>query len=192
MAVAQSSIIYIGSEHGVGQHFDALTAGNIATFYKVRWFVVIIGVAEPSSNLSRLQTQYAANALFVASQVCAKVSGTMALRMMSRRSQKWVILGCEIVVGLWGLSALIASLFQCKLPTPWDYSDEQQCIHQPAFWTYYSIANIVTDVAIVGIMVENARRIQTSWGKKILVIGVFGSRILYVEVFLFSRRRKKY
>lgn len=37
--------------------------------------------------------------------------------------------------------------------------------------------NIITDIALIAIMVENVRRIQTTWGKKTLVICVFGSRI---------------
>lgn len=102
----------------------------------------------------------------------------MGLRLLTLDSQRWLILGCEITVGAWGVSALVASLFQCSLPSPWDYTDSARCIDLNTFWTYYSAANIVTDVAIIAIMVDNVRRIQTSWGKKTLVIGVFGCRIL--------------
>lgn len=118
--------------------------------------------------------------MFIASLFCSKLSGTMGLRLMSRRSQKVFILACDVIVGLWGFTAFVVNFFQCQMPTPWDYSDADRCIDRKAFWTYYSIANIVTDLAIIGIMVENVRRIQTSWAKKILVTGVFGSRILYV------------
>lgn len=106
----------------------------------------------------------------------------MGLRMMSRRGQEKPLLVFEIIVGLWGLSAFVVSFFQCRLPTPWDYSDSTQCINFTSFWTYYSVANIITDIAIVAIMTDNARRIQTSWSKRILVICVFGSRILYVTI----------
>jgi hypothetical protein len=103
---------------------------------------------------------------------------------MSQKNQKWIILCCEVVVGLWGLTALIVSLFQCRLPSPWSYADTDQCINQTVFWTYYSVANIVTDIAIVIIMGENVLKIQTSLSKKILVMSVFGSRILYVSITL--------
>ncbi|KPM34783.1 hypothetical protein AK830_g11781 [Neonectria ditissima] len=158
-AVGQSIAVFVGCENGLGTPFDTLSSDNIDPFFK---------------------SQYAANALFIASLLCSKMSGIMGLRLMSRRSQKWIILGCEIVVGLWGLSALVVSFFQCTVPTPWDFSDGSKCIDRSAFWTYYSAANIVTDVAIVAIMTENARKIQTSWSKKMLVIGVFGSRIFVV------------
>jgi hypothetical protein len=97
---------------------------------------------------------------------------------MSRRSQKWLVRACDVVVCVWGASALVVNFFQCPLPIPWDSSNTDQCINRSAFWTYYSITNIFTDVAIVAIMAENVRRIQTSWGKKALVMSVFGSRIL--------------
>jgi hypothetical protein len=38
--------------------------------------------------------------------------------------------------------------------------------------------NIMTDIALIGFIVENIRGIQTTLSKKVLVIGVFGSRIL--------------
>ncbi|KAK7398530.1 hypothetical protein QQX98_012078 [Neonectria punicea] len=158
-AVGQSIAVFVACENGLGKPFDTLSSSNIDTFFK---------------------SQYAANAMFVASLLCSKMSGIMGLRLMSRSNQKWIILGCEIVVGLWGLSAFIVSFFQCAIPTPWDFSDSDECIDRSAFWTYYSIANIVTDIAIVAIMAENARKIQTSWSKKMLVIGVFGSRIFVV------------
>ncbi|KAF7552851.1 hypothetical protein G7Z17_g4038 [Cylindrodendrum hubeiense] len=155
-ATGQSIVVFIGCEHGLGKPFNTLSPSDTETFFK---------------------TQYAANALFIASLFCSKLSGTLGLRMMVRRGQEKLILACDIVVGLWGLSAFVVNFFQCKLPTPWDYSDSDQCINLTAFWTYYSIANIVTDIAIVAIMTDNARRIQTSWSKRILVICVFGSRI---------------
>jgi hypothetical protein len=120
--------------------------------------------------------------MFIASVFCSKLSGTMTLRIISQKSQKWIIFGCEVVVGLWGLTALVVNLFQCRLPTPWIYTDKDQCINRAAFWSYYSIANIVTDMAIVIIMGENVLKIQTSLSKKILVMCVFGSRILYVSI----------
>lgn len=47
-----------------------------------------------------------------------------------------------------------------------------------AFWTYFSAVNIVTDLAIIAVMVEAVRRIQTFRSRKLFVAGVFGSRIL--------------
>lgn len=98
--------------------------------------------------------------------------------MLSRNDHKWVIWSCEAVIGVWGLSSLFASFFQCKLSAPWDYSDASECINLQALWIYYSVANIVTDLAIIGITADNVRKINTSWSNKILLVAVFGCRIL--------------
>ncbi|KAI5456219.1 hypothetical protein BGZ63DRAFT_435722 [Mariannaea sp. PMI_226] len=144
-AIGQSITVFAACESGLGKPFDTLSFSKTDTFFKI---------------------QYAANAMFIASLLCAKFSGTIGLRMMSRNSHKWIILTCEIIVGLWGFSALFVNFFQCQLPTPWDYSDRHRCINR--------------NVAIVAIMIESARKIHTSWSKKILVISVFGSRIFVV------------
>jgi hypothetical protein len=112
--------------------------------------------------------------------LCSKLAATMGIRLLSRQKQQWPLLVCDIVVGIWGFTSLVTTFFQCPIPAPWDYSSPAKCISLSAFWTYYSAANIVTDIAIIGMVVENLRRVQTSLGKKIFVISVFGSRILYV------------
>jgi hypothetical protein len=105
----------------------------------------------------------------------------MSLRIIAQKSQKWIIIICEAIVGAWGITALLVNFFQCEPPQPWIYGDNDKCINFTAFWTNYSIANIITDLVIVVIMVENVVKIQISWSKKILVMSVFGSRILYVS-----------
>ncbi|KAH6886872.1 hypothetical protein B0T10DRAFT_607723 [Thelonectria olida] len=157
LAIGQSIAVFVGCDNGLGKHSNTLSSSTTDAFFK---------------------SQYSANALFIASLFCSKLSGTMTLRIMSQKNQKWIILCCEVVVGLWGLTGLIVNLFQCRLPSPWSYAATDQCINQTIFWTYYSIANIVTDIAIVIIMGENVLKIQTSLSKKILVMSVFGSRIL--------------
>jgi len=118
--------------------------------------------------------------MFIASAFCCKLSCTAGLRMISRESQKWIVLGFEAIVGGWGASALIVNLFQCELPTPWIYTDDRKCIDRTAFWTCYSIINITTDIGIIILFCENVLKIQIPWSKKILAMSVFGSRILYV------------
>ncbi|WAO82846.1 Hypothetical protein NCS54_00001400 [Fusarium falciforme] len=157
LAIGQSIAVFAGCDNGLGRHFNTLNSREIDTFFK---------------------SQYAANIMFITSLFCCKLSGIVNLRIMSREGQKWIIIGCEAVVGGWGFTALVVTLFQCRLPTPWRYADDTDCIDRTAFWTYYSITNIASDIAIVVIMCESVLKIQTSWSKKALVMGVFGSRIL--------------
>ncbi|PNP79389.1 hypothetical protein FNYG_07224 [Fusarium nygamai] len=156
LAACQTAIVFNACEHGLGQHFEVLSSSDRETFFK---------------------SQYATNTMLIASLLCCKLSGTMSLRIMAQKSQKWIIVGCEAVVGVWGITALPVNFFQCQPPTPWMYGDNDKCINLKAFWTYFSTTNIITDIAIVIIMAENVVKIQTSWSKKILVMSVFGSRI---------------
>ncbi|KAH7231059.1 hypothetical protein BKA59DRAFT_497644 [Fusarium tricinctum] len=107
-----------------------------------------------------------------------KLLCTVGLRIMSRESQKWILFGCNAVVGGWGISALL-NLFQCKLPTPWIYANDKKCIDRTAFWTYYSITNIATDISTIIAFYKNILKIQIPWSKKILVMSVFGGHILH-------------
>ncbi|RTE85051.1 hypothetical protein BHE90_000466 [Fusarium euwallaceae] len=157
LSVVQSAVVFVACDHGLGKHFDTLSTDDVEIFFK---------------------TQYAINAMLITSLLCCKLSGTMSLRIMGQKSQRWIFITCEAVVGLWGITALIVSFFQCSLPAPWLYDDDEKCINRTVFWTYYSIANIITDLAIVVVMCENVMKIRTSLSKKILVMSVFGSRIL--------------
>ncbi|SPJ85037.1 related to integral membrane protein [Fusarium torulosum] len=156
LAACQTATIFNACEHGLGQHFEVLSTNDRDIFFK---------------------SQYATNTMLIASLLCCKLSGTMSLRIMAQKSQKWIIIICEAIVGIWGATALIVNFFQCQPPTPWLYGDNDKCINLKAFWTCYSTANIITDIIIVVVMAENVLKIQTSWSKKILVMSVFGSRI---------------
>lgn len=141
------------------------------------------------------QSQYAADVLFIGSLFCAKIATAMMTMSISQRSHKRVIQCVELFVLLWAGTGILVVFFQCQMPTPWYYiqtkcihrvcahsvcSQQQHCAnqYQVAFWAYFSAVNIITDILLIAIMVENVRRIQTSWSKKIMVICVFGSRIL--------------
>ncbi|WKT54019.1 hypothetical protein QSH57_004603 [Fusarium oxysporum f. sp. vasinfectum] len=133
LAACQTVIVFNACEHGLGQHFEVLSSSDRETFFK---------------------SQYATNTMLIASLLCCKLSGTMSLRIMAQKGQKWIIIICEAVVSAWGITALIANFFQCQPPTPWLYGDNDKCIN-----------------------LKNVVKIQTSWSKKILVMSVFGSRI---------------
>ncbi|KAF5019814.1 hypothetical protein F66182_8183 [Fusarium sp. NRRL 66182] len=159
LAVCQTVTLFNACDRGLGQHFEALSSHAQEIFFKV--------------------SQYAVNTMLIASLLCCKLSGTMGLRIMAPKSQKWIIIICEVIVGTWGLTALIVNFFQCQPPTPWLFADDTKCIDRAVFWTYYSVANIITDIMIVVIMCENVVKIQTSWAKNI--VRVQGNKLTGLE-----------
>ncbi|KAJ4154142.1 hypothetical protein LMH87_010605 [Akanthomyces muscarius] len=138
-----------------------------------------------------LKGQYAADVLFIASLFCAKMATAMMTKSISQRSHKQIIQGIGLLIAVWAGTGILVILFQCQLPSPWYYI-ERKCIKRVDFWSYFSVINIITDLLLIGIMIENVRRIQTSWSKKAVVISVFGSRIFVtpgiVSQILFFRR----
>ncbi|KAH7258035.1 hypothetical protein BKA59DRAFT_392149 [Fusarium tricinctum] len=157
LAIGQSIATFIECDNGLGKPADRLGSSEIDTFFK---------------------SQYVANTMFISSLFCCKLSCTVGLRMMSRESQKWIVVSCEAIVGGWGVTAILLNIFQCELPTPWIHTNDKKCIDRTAFWTYYSVTNIITDIAIIVIICGSVLKIQTSWSKKILAMSVFGSRFL--------------
>lgn len=157
VAIAQSVTVIIGTGTGLGQRYNTLDSSQSEGFLKV---------------------QYAASLLFIVAIGLTKVSGAMSIHNMAQNRQKIFIRICEIVCAIWSASAFFVVLFGCEMPAPWNYTQPRKCIDRTAFWTYYSAFNIVSDLAIISLVITNVRHIQTSWAKKALVMGVFGSRIL--------------
>ncbi|POR39145.1 Uncharacterized protein TPAR_00654 [Tolypocladium paradoxum] len=152
-------------------------------------------------------SEYAAHILFIAVLHFAKLSVAVTIWNMAPHNRRCAAVATSAAIVLWAVSATITVLFQCYFPEPWNYSTGQ-CIHRvrtwnhldegsvvapiAAFWTYYSIGNIATDLAITCIMVELVRNVQTSRSKKALVIGVFGSRLFIIpavicHIYFFNR-----
>ncbi|KAH6887642.1 hypothetical protein B0T10DRAFT_539011 [Thelonectria olida] len=126
---------------------------------------------------SILKAQYASDVLYIIALCLGKISATRTILDMAPREKRRLILATEVVIGLWAASSIIVSFFQCSLPNPWDYLNSQ-CINRTAFWIYVDAFNIVTDIAITGILFKMFIALKTSASKKALVIGVFGCRVL--------------
>ncbi|KAM5341921.1 hypothetical protein ACJ41O_014952 [Fusarium nematophilum] len=131
-----------------------------------------------------LKAQYASDALFLIALLLAKLSATRTIWGMVPWKRRYVILLTEGLIALWASSSVVASLFQCSLPNPWDYI-EGQCFNRLAFWIYVGALNMVTDLAITAIIVEMLIGLKLSGAKKTLVIGVFASRVLIIPPIIY-------
>ena len=96
------------------------------------------GLGQRLSSLDDIQIErilksgYAADALFVVSMGLAKASLANTTSTLAQGSLKRIIQASEGLIGLWAVSALFAALFQCRLPSPWDYI-EGTCIDRVGF-----------------------------------------------------------
>uniref|UniRef100_A0A8H7KA19 Rhodopsin domain-containing protein n=1 Tax=Bionectria ochroleuca TaxID=29856 RepID=A0A8H7KA19_BIOOC len=126
-----------------------------------------------------LKSHYASDILYIAALLLSKVSATRTLWGMAPRERRKAIWAIEALIAAWASSSILAALFQCSLPQPWDFV-HGQCFNRSIFWIYVDALNIVTDLAITGILVEMFIKLKTSTSKKILVISVFGCRIFII------------
>ncbi|KAL8868305.1 MAG: hypothetical protein Q9174_005079 [Haloplaca sp. 1 TL-2023] len=67
--------------------------------------------------------------------------------------------------------------FECKLPTPWSIASSGECIDLRAFWTYYGVFNIVTDIVLIVLPVSIVIRLQMRASQKAVIIACDASRL---------------
>ncbi|KAK5988394.1 hypothetical protein PT974_12548 [Cladobotryum mycophilum] len=157
-AVGQSVAVVVESSNGAGRHFDTLQPRQVFVLMKSEWV---------------------ANILFITGLLFAKLSLIITIISLTQRDRRYLVFGVETCIILWAVSSVFVVFFQCELPEPWNPIGHS-CINRTAFWMYFSITNILTDLALIGVMVEAIRRVKTSWAKKAVVMSVFGSRIFVV------------
>ncbi|KAI0433180.1 hypothetical protein F5Y09DRAFT_352193 [Xylaria sp. FL1042] len=178
------------------------------TAYLAHCISISIGVADdlgrPASEISNvaldnfLKAEYASVVFFIIALALIKVSISTFIRQLSRstthRRLDWAI---QAIIGLWVLTSVLVSLFQCALPTPWDYVHGVKCVDRRAWWAYVAILNIVTDILTVGLYVFIIGNLQIPRSKRVIILSIFLVRLLvigvsiaqltvYLEVFSYS------
>ncbi|EHY54540.1 hypothetical protein HRR83_004337 [Exophiala dermatitidis] len=123
---------------------------------------------------------YAWNILYIASLALGK-SSTLLLLLTLAPSKRYrrPMLGVAIVVGLWALSSILGSAFQCELPQPYLIT-MGKCFDQHGFWTAIGIIDIVTDVLIVALPIYLVHNLQLPRHKKVAVCFAFSFRLAAV------------
>ncbi|KAL8907647.1 MAG: hypothetical protein Q9207_001299 [Kuettlingeria erythrocarpa] len=84
------------------------------------------------------------------------------------------------LIGIWTTTAVLVIAFECKLPNPWSITSSGKCIDLLAFWTYYGIFNIVTDIALIALPVSIVIKLQMKASQKAVIIACDASRLSYV------------
>ncbi|KAG5796417.1 hypothetical protein H9Q69_004548 [Fusarium xylarioides] len=82
------------------------------------------------------------------------------------------------VVIAWAISGVFATAFQCLMPEPWLAENKAQCLNQGPIFLYNGIMIILTDVALCILPVAMMWEVQTSIRRKIIVMALFGTRLI--------------
>ncbi|KAI1165811.1 hypothetical protein F5B18DRAFT_608780 [Nemania serpens] len=132
-----------------------------------------------------LQAEYASFVFQLITLALVKWSISASIQQLSpSATHKRLDLILRIAVGVWLLTAVLTSLFQCAFPTPWDYFHGSKCINRRAWWTYVSLVNIVTEFSIVGLYFLIIAKLRMSLARRSFVFIVFSSCLLIVGIAL--------
>lgn len=124
---------------------------------------------------------YTSNILVVVTLAAAKASVThLIIAINPTRKLLLCCYGILGFVGLWTIASVFALLFQCDMPHPWN-SEYNKCVDQFALIAAIHALSIVSDVAIVLVPFVMMLKVQVSSDKRIIVTGLFASRLAYVS-----------
>ncbi|KAI1133730.1 hypothetical protein F5Y10DRAFT_260052 [Nemania abortiva] len=128
-----------------------------------------------------LKTEYAITPLTILTLTLVKWSLASFLYQLSLdRTRHRITAGNAIIVGLWMVTSMVASLSRCTAPAPWDFIHGQHCIDRGAWWTYVSVMNIATELCFIVQYFLVFRSIPLSRTRRAILIFIFSTRILVV------------
>ena len=76
------------------------------------------------ADLRSLQSVYASEMFYIASLTFAKLSALAFINFLMQRTRK-TELGLIVLISAWGVAAEFAVAFQCHLPHPWGWNEDQ-------------------------------------------------------------------
>ncbi|KAI1212025.1 uncharacterized protein F4807DRAFT_417310 [Annulohypoxylon truncatum] len=160
MYLAQCITISLAASQGIGKDMDTLSDDAINGF---------------------LKAEYASVPFQILSFGLVKWSIAIFIEYLTPDDfHLHVDLGIRVVVALWLVSGIFSGLFQCALPTPWNYLDGARCIDRRAWWTYVGALNIITEVAIIVLYLLVLWNLRTSRARKTMVISIFLTRAFVI------------
>lgn len=162
--LVQCITISLGASQGLGQSMSSLREGAVENFL----------MAEYASFVFQLITL-----ALIKWSISASIQ-QLSPRMTHRRLDRIL----RLVVGLWVVSAVLALLFQCPLPRPWDYLHDSRCIDRRGWWTFVTVVNIGTEFFIVALYFLILCSLRISLARKSVVLLIYSSRLLIIGIAL--------
>ncbi|KAI4275922.1 MAG: hypothetical protein LQ337_002837 [Flavoplaca oasis] len=155
-AIGQSIAVSFSSTHGLGSRADGTSPDQQDVVQKALYasfllYIVTLGLAKSS--------------------VCIHLFRLFPYRA-SRHSSRVLM----SLIGIWTISATFVTAFECELPNPWSITSSDKCINLLAFWTYYGVFNIVTDIVLIVLPVSIVIRLQMKASQKAVIIACDASR----------------
>lgn len=124
------------------------------------------------------QTQYISSLLAILATACAKCAFNLVIMAINDLGNMFYASRVLIaLILLTTVSSLLATAFQCPLPTPW-FPSSTTCPGAASIYEYTAIASMITDTLLCVLSTAMVWILQDRWAK-VVVITLFASRILY-------------
>ncbi|KAM0490505.1 hypothetical protein ACHAP8_011497 [Fusarium lateritium] len=154
----QTALVIAACNNGLGEHRDAISEHNFVRFNKL---------------------MYASRILAILVHATTKISLGLLIRQIN--SQGGLHLANMILGGVvtaWAVSGVFTTAFACPMPEPWFADNSVQCPAQGPIFVYNGIMIISTDIALCLLPVAMMWEVQTLIRRKLIVISLFGVRLL--------------
>ncbi|KAL7943963.1 hypothetical protein V8C42DRAFT_358684 [Trichoderma barbatum] len=149
------SVSYNGeARNGFGLHSTQIDAHHKIMAFK--WFFV-------------------AQILYKVTTCLTKMSlGMLYLRIFPDRKFRIAVISVMVVTGAYTFAAVLLTIFACKpIDKSWNKALPGVCVNSISIWYSTSVLNIVTDVLIIGLPINEIRRLQLPLVKKLLLCALF-------------------
>ena len=118
--------------------------------------------------------------LYLVAVLSAKSSILLFVRRLTPSQRAGRVCWASLLfLGLFGGSALLVTLFACRLPLPWHYQSSQ-CVDLSTFTRAIGVIDIFTDLLLVALPVYLFSRVQYVGSGRWTVIVVFSMRALII------------
>ncbi|KAI1438257.1 hypothetical protein GGR50DRAFT_640703 [Xylaria sp. CBS 124048] len=135
-----------------------------------------------------IKVEFAAAILFIFAVGFAKLSVCASLHAFSvGAAHRLTCFAVVVLTMAWMLTSVLGTAFQCGSHPPWD-NDGARCLDLHAFYRYVGIGNILTDAALVLVPFIIIYPLHMPFATRVIVISLFGSRILSVVATIFQLR----
>ncbi|KAM0430069.1 hypothetical protein ACHAPT_006075 [Fusarium lateritium] len=155
---AQTACVIAACNHGLGEHRKSVSDADFTSFSKLI---------------------YASRILALLVDATTKLSLCLLIRQISNigglNVANLILAG---VIVAWMVTGIFATAFQCPLPEPWASHSNDQCPSQGPIFVFNGVMNILTDVALCALPVAMMWHVQTSVRRKLIVMSLFGSRLI--------------
>lgn len=122
---------------------------------------------------------YASRILAILVHATTKISLGLLIRQIDRQGGLHIAnMALGGVVIAWAVAGVLTSAFACPMPQPWLADSSAQCPSQGPIFIYNGIMIILTDLALCLLPVAMMWRVQTSIRRKLIIIALFGSRLI--------------